>query len=576
MRKLLAFLFLFLPWILLAQTPPGGYVSPQPGGSPFSSTNTIYAMNFGAIPDGQTVCDAVVTNVSHTVTSATAHFSTNAKNGQIVFATSGHPGCITDSVADISSVLVLPVGTLTVNNDTTITVTTTGNASASGIANSVLTWGTDNDAALHATWTAATAQPMCLDIDLPSGMMLDTLTSGQFDTVLTCQNTQTHSPQGNLTIRGHGRVSTLIVPTPASNMACPASGAFFGGTALDGVTYQDWGISGQGWNNVGAVTCSIASGRYDAFFLNFSVNNWGANSTATFYGLNLSSSQAQLAIISGAGSIPVFMTGGAGVVPELFDSFVGNGHQVSVWCDTGSVCSLLRNGIGPTNCTICVPSALIVNHGTMTMDQVWTADPNLNIALVNNYGTINANHVFVSAATHAGASAYLGVGASSVLHTTQSTWTGNASGYGLFADTATGKIFDDGGNSIGGGTLFGGIGELFGDSSITGSPLVTSNIVLTSGWDTSTKTGISGATKSGKFEIDAAGTPTLNPVITLTFPVSFWAVPSGGCKMQQIGGTGVLLDVTTGTVTATTAPFTVQGTPVAGLTYIYSFTCSNP
>lgn len=164
----------------------------------------------------------------------------------------------------------------------------------------------------------------------------------------------------------------------------------------------------------------------------------------------------------------------------------------------------------------------------------------------------------------------------------------HGAGYVFTSDGGSGGfIFDTGGNivpSVGSGFVNPGSGvQIFGSPSATGTLLAATNITPSTGWGTTGAAGngvsaVSGDARVEGFTITAAGTPTANPTIAIVFPVTasvnsgFWQVPN--CSAQQIGGTGILSDVSQSTLpTQAGVTLTWQGTPAAGSTYIFSVIC---
>jgi hypothetical protein len=145
----------------------------------------------------------------------------------------------------------------------------------------------------------------------------------------------------------------------------------------------------------------------------------------------------------------------------------------------------------------------------------------------------------------------------------------------LLVTSATDKFFDDGGNTFVQGTLANSIaaGTLFGSLSATGNALVIGNVVLTSGWGTSTVTSASGDSHRMRFTITVAGTPAAGPVVTVTFPTAYPFIAPASCGIQQVGGTFTLTNPAVGIPTTTTVAITFTGTPVAAQVYTYDLSC---
>ena len=381
-----------------------------------------------------------------------------------------------------------------------------------------------------------------------------------------------------MSIHGQGAGSTILVPmsdfdfsTCTFSGAIAGKGCFFSITELILSAFSIWGggasLTGTTHDNV-LVNWSLGTQAHDVSFSGF-----GASST-NLVGIAMNWLRAHNLVCDGFGKTCEEAVNG---VSSLYFNFAGDTAGPNLVIDAASVDDF-GGQYGLTTGTVLIklnsPTAAYSFFGGPNSG-IFTACTVINctaIYIVGAGGVANLDGGKWGSAAAGSNAIYLG-NAATVVHSKNATLTGAAAG-GCLNSVAGSRFFDQGGNTCNGAPV--GTTTIFGDASITGVALATGNIALTSGWDSSTKTGISGSTRAGQFEIDATGTPTLGPVITITFPVPFWVTPSGGCKMQQIGGTGVILDVTTGTVTATTAAFTVQGTPVAGLTYIFQYTCSNP
>ncbi len=111
---------------------------------------------------------------------------------------------------------------------------------------------------------------------------------------------------------------------------------------------------------------------------------------------------------------------------------------------------------------------------------------------------------------------------------------------------------------------------------MTGTTQTVGNIVLTSGWSSSTRAvdTVPGSSQRERFTITLAGTPSTGAIATVTFPVPFLSVPI--CTATEIGGNQVLSSLVTGTPTATSVALTFNGTLVAGNTIDVELSCSIP
>jgi len=105
-----------------------------------------------------------------------------------------------------------------------------------------------------------------------------------------------------------------------------------------------------------------------------------------------------------------------------------------------------------------------------------------------------------------------------------------------------------------------------------GTAQTSGNVAIT-GWGTSAAvSAVGGFDNTERFTITAGTTPSLNPTIVVTFPDTWPVTPI--CSIQQIGGTGVVADLTTGTETTTsTGTLTWLATPTNASTYIFKLSC---
>jgi hypothetical protein len=194
---------------------------------------TLNVKNYGAKGDSRKVTDAVLSNNSTTVTSATANF-TAADVGKTIWG-----------VETASKVLRLSVRTIaSVTNSTTIVVSGsgTGIGAYTGIH---LVFGTNDTTAILAAVTAAKAmQPRAL-VEVPSGGYI-------FDKLL-FDFTESASTQKAAGIIGHGTANTIFFPSPNHDLAATAMLAKTNGncfdTRIEGFSvegcYYQWSASGK-------------------------------------------------------------------------------------------------------------------------------------------------------------------------------------------------------------------------------------------------------------------------------------------------------------------------------------------
>lgn len=106
-----------------------------------------------------------------------------------------------------------------------------------------------------------------------------------------------------------------------------------------------------------------------------------------------------------------------------------------------------------------------------------------------------------------------------------------------------------------------------------GTGQTSGNIAITNWGSGAAVSAVGGFDNYEWFTITAGTTPSYGPTIVVTFPDTFPVTPK--CSMQQIGGTGVLSDVTSGTETATSSgTMTWLATPTNTQTYLFKLSCN--
>lgn len=237
----------------------------------------IDATDFGVTGDGNSAFDAVFTNGSRTVTSASANF-TAADIGKIVFGTSGPQDGSPD---DADSVLVLPQGVISaVLSPNSISVSVPANSSASGTNNGVLLWGSDNTQGLEDTWNAATSGLRAQAIQLPSGLIFTQ--KGQFNIPANpkCGNQLTNPNSLGITISGWGKLNSMLVPTPNFDFSTAnglQNSCFFG---ANGISINRLGIWGGGNQNTGSNAKVVVYVGNDGYATDIMIAGWGAQDSA--------------------------------------------------------------------------------------------------------------------------------------------------------------------------------------------------------------------------------------------------------------------------------------------------------
>lgn len=160
------------------------------------------------------------------------------------------------------------------------------------------------------------------------------------------------------------------------------------------------------------------------------------------------------------------------------------------------------------------------------------------------------------------------------------------------------KLSDNGGLGIQGSGTYRTIGSMLVDVNgvttsrladklgITALPRLTGNgtthvigdYVLSAGWGVGSLVRLAAAgaqygarDTGGSVAIDAAGTPSANPTVTLTFKDGAWAViPTVTCNRGELTTPTTAFWITT-TITATTCVFQFVGLPAAGGTYVLNY-----
>ena len=215
-------------------------VAPNTAGIPANNgANNFYVANTtGVKHDAYSVFDAVCSNGSNIVTSASAHFlSAPISVGQTIWAVPG--------AGQGNSVPSIPMTTvLSVDSDTQIHTTANGNGGCGSAQ--FLVWGDDDFPAIHGTFEPAfyaTAQINCGIAHLPGGGIM--LSGGIINkpAPASCNPPQTYNSYGMV---GEGITDTVIYPTPNFDpTTCTGSGKLNCFGPSNGVRH-DFGIQGGG------------------------------------------------------------------------------------------------------------------------------------------------------------------------------------------------------------------------------------------------------------------------------------------------------------------------------------------
>lgn len=491
-----------------------------------------------------------------------------AKVGQIVFATTGNTaGSLICGQTTISAI----------NGANSITLA--ANCTASQVGTVVLLWGDDDASNISAGYSVAAAN--CLPINLPAGNMFTS--EPQFLGALSgvCSANSTLAFNG-VAVFGNGIINTFIIPLPnfdisACNSGVDDNGCFGGNNISDFDNLTIWGGGNSRTNSGTSKDIFVVGDIMRAY--NVDVQGWGSNES----GWTCISMQGNQTILTQGDCIAAGATGievsSAAETPSLIQgTYIYQEPNVAMTIDSGAWVMTRTMFIKLDFTSV---GHLGVNVGAggkwTSWDDVCISGDEANCMTVN--GSAYLYNGSFGPPLGGGApeinnyalSTYGGTGS---VYAQDSLFAGNSGGGALYLNAGS-NFFDRGGNTFvnygsGANTLN---GNVFIQGSADGINQTTGNIALTSGWGTSTVTAVSGATSPETFTITLAGTPTLNPVVTVTFPTPYLVAPAG-CSIQETGGTSAtLFNWTTGTVMATTAAFTLQGTPTTG-TIIATMRCN--
>ena len=251
----------------------GGIGLPANGpGIPPANGNIFYASNYGVKADTYVVYDAVCSNGSNIVTSATAHFQTVAKIkvGQIIWAIPG--AGIGGSVPSVPKTTVQSI-------DSDTQIHTVGNGIAGCTTGNALIWGDDDTAALNTAWAATIAGINCGSLYLPSGIMM--VSAGVMNTPLPATCGSANLFNNAVTVIGTGWQNTTLAPTPDFDLTtCSGSGrvACFNANAVSIFNLQ---INGYGLlqTSVPGTTANLISVFSPANLVNFSCQDFATSDT---------------------------------------------------------------------------------------------------------------------------------------------------------------------------------------------------------------------------------------------------------------------------------------------------------
>lgn len=603
---------------------PDGSSCLSAGGS--SNTNPgnpyILATSYGVKADTQQVWDATITNTSQTVTCPNSDCNFTQKDvGKIVFGTNVASGGYT---SQITSVVILPQGTITsINNANSIQVSVAATAS-SGAGLGVLIWGDDDTTALGAAWTATVAS--CSTLRLPginqqgTGPAMMLIQSASFNIAMAGSGTGSNATcslgtGGNR--RGVGLVgadvnSTYIIPTPNFNFSTCTFGASAHAcmfTTFDGVNLSNFTFWGAGVSNPGSVSSDYvteinsAAIAFTATAGNSSINNvtfmgWGTNASGTGF-------KACLRFDGGVTSTNYLTEDGCGQIgfeannllvlhnAQAFDNMVANLYVVAgatvlssanYFCCTGQggggdalvgvFGTYFSNGdsygaAGIGNTTISASNALNVGY-------LSAASTSLNAS----GGIAHVNNAVMSVSGNSGSGQGIFVcgtqggtcpGANTLYLSNSSVTIGNSRA----PLTLYGNYYDLGGNTLVGTPSVAASGVVFGAASITGTAVAANKLALSANWGTSAAvSALSGFNSPIKFTItNGSASVGAAPTVTYTFPTPYLQAPLW-CTATQVGGTNATGTFAAGTPSSTSVVFTYSLTPTINDTELVQVQCA--
>lgn len=221
----------------------------------------IYAVSYGVVGEGHFSFLFTAALNGTTITCATCNFTTNAKSGQIIYAST-----LTQSGFSFSTALSLPQTTInSVLSATQITVNGAGFTTGCATVNTcMLIWGTDETTALANASTALFAA--CSSMILPAinpegtGPAVILVSSGPIFSTSTTACLGTGGSRSGFAIIGGGPQATYIMPVPNFTTASCTGGSSGHACFVDGPDggfLQGFTIHGGGFANFGGNSSTL-------------------------------------------------------------------------------------------------------------------------------------------------------------------------------------------------------------------------------------------------------------------------------------------------------------------------------
>ena len=527
--------------------------------------------------DGFMATDCSVTSGSAVVTCTGSRFTAAMADGLhhiAVFKT-----CSTDAGLG-NYVTELGATGATISTFTSGTsVTASANATGTVTNTACMVVASLDDTPISAADAAAQASPTCPLIELPAGIM-GTKEPHFFTLPASCSidgrvtGESAYAPM--FVIEGQGGGVSTLWWTPDFDFAACTHGSGLHACMMDDFTlFRNWGITGGGLPSFTGTVYLISNdigGHVTSYLDGFQCVNIGPNSASPtsqighFIGNDVLYTNETL--FDGCGAAAIYDnaklitwrsafqdSGQAEIHIGGFSKLTSLGGNFFYGASgMGSFKNLIEGGV----VTTAPGDDFKTNFGPATL-RCWQSTSNSGQSFYMNGAFCDAGQGIVVQNT----------GATITLRDSQLTSTTP-----LIVSSGAPVIADYGNNTLGGAPS--GTFTVTRSESILGAQAAT-NITPSTGWGTTGAAGngvsaASGTSLSERFTITAAGTPTANPTVAITFPVAFWAAPQ--CTAQQIGGTGAIQALTTGATESTTGvTLTWHGTAVAASTYIIQVNC---
>lgn len=597
---------------------------------PENPAQTISPYAYGAVGHVRYTYNAAWTNTSTTVTCSNGECNfqcpggvypcTNATSGcpsltcdagKIVKGSAMYPQVNSNSLNAAGIGNTLPQGTIsTVTNATTITVSlaATNTCPTGALTTCTLSWGIQDDttAIINAETAAWGNHNRCIALQLPADNFYitppvfngpqGTLKAGDVCSTLAAANGGSDLTNTGPSLYGAGEGTTTAIILSVTYASCTfGSGTSCMGT-MPNLQARDFMITGLGdigsgtqthalWESIGSNAGGACDGGTTTSTMSF--NNFGLNVSGLIgflFGANSCADALQTnnsAVMFGSNpckyngsqvytAFGLYCAGAGAGLANVFNATVPTGNQLNLYggeyvftLTAGNQVFKLTGG-GKVN-----SNGNLYRHG----DPQAAAQGSI---ILNNasFMDMTDDQVIMGTSAAANTFGYLDQNNGGILHSTNTTWNGNADASStLFSTGATDKVFFDGtGNNITNAGLANSFsGPVFGISNTAaGTVCATGNFALTSGWGTSSVTSVATNGNIQGCHVTITGAAgSAGPVLTWTYPAAPIIAPPS-CHL--IGTTASLTGVQVGTPGATSVAFTFVGTPTA-VTYQFDVGC---